>query len=183
MKEDVRKTKIILIGYRATGKSTVAAALAERWGFDWVDLDVWIEDTVQTPIAVVFARHGEAYFRDLEERALADVLSLPQPLIVATGGGTPLREASRRLMKERGVVVWLTASVDTIARRMLDDQTTQVRRPSLTGGKSPVDEIAQVLTVREPLYREVASTTINTDGRTVDEIVLDIADSVPDFFV
>ncbi|MBQ9812595.1 MAG: hypothetical protein IJM54_04695, partial [Thermoguttaceae bacterium] len=51
MREDVQKTKIILIGYRATGKSTVAAALAERWGFDWVDLDVWIEETAQSSIA------------------------------------------------------------------------------------------------------------------------------------
>ncbi|MBR5758658.1 MAG: shikimate kinase [Thermoguttaceae bacterium] len=183
MREDVQKTKIILIGYRATGKSTVAAALAERWGFDWVDLDVWIEETAQSSIADIFARRGETYFRDLEERALVDVLALPQPLVVATGGGTPLRESSRRLMKEHGVVVWLTASVDTIARRMLGDQTTQARRPSLTGGKSPVDEIARVLAVREPIYREVASTTIDTEGRTVDEIVLEIADSVPDFFV
>ena len=183
MKEYACKTKIVLIGCRATGKSTVAAALAERWGLGWVDLDAWIEERAQTAICDIFAQYGEEYFRDLEERAVADVLALPQPLVVATGGGAPLRESSRKLMKERGVVVWLTASVDTMARRMSGDQATSTRRPSLTDCKTPVDEIAEVLAAREPIYREAASTTVNTDDKTVDEIVLEIVDSVPDFFV
>lgn len=182
MKERLQKTKIVLIGYRATGKSTLARALAERWRFDWVDLDDLIEERAGRTIAEIFAKEGERYFRDLEEQAVVDVMTCPQPLVVATGGGAPLRESSRKLMKERGVVVWLTASVETIARRMHGDAATRSRRPSLTG-RSPVDEIERVLSVREPIYRDAATMILDTEGRTIDELVVEIVDSAPDFFV
>ncbi|MBQ9874348.1 MAG: shikimate kinase [Thermoguttaceae bacterium] len=183
MKDNVGKRKIVLIGYRATGKTTLAGALAARWGFDWVDLDVWIEDYARATIAEIFAREGEPYFRDLEERVVADVLDLPQPLVVATGGGAPLRESSRALMKERGVVVWLRASVETIASRILGDPTTASRRPSLTDANSPVAEIERVLAAREPIYRDAAQLIVETDGKTIDELVVEIADAAPAFFV
>ena len=178
-----QKKKIILIGYRATGKSTVARELAKRWRFDWVDLDVWIENKQGASIAEIFANYGEDYFRDLEERAVADVVTQSRPLVVATGGGAPLRSASREIMKANGVVVWLTASIETIAKRMSDDVTTKTRRPALTDAKSPVAEIERVLTQREPYYRDAASFIVDTDGKSVDEIVLEIADSAPDFLM
>lgn len=181
--KNVNRNKIVLIGYRATGKSTLAAALARRWNIGWVDLDAAIEERAQTTIAEIFARCGERYFRDLEAQVVEDVMNMPESLVVATGGGAPLRESSRQLMKERGVVVWLTASVESIASRMLGDRTTGSRRPSLIGANSPIDEIARVLAEREPIYRDAANLVVDTNDRTVDEIVLEIADSASEFFL
>lgn len=180
----IAKTKIVLIGYRATGKSTLAALLAQRWRVPWVDSDDVVEERAGKRIADVFAQDGEAAFRDLEARVVAELLTAsPKPLVLATGGGVPLRESTRKLLKETGVVVWLTASVETIARRMLGDPTTAARRPSLSGKKSAVDEIASVLAAREPIYRDAATLIVDVDGKTVDELVEEIADRVPDCFV
>ncbi len=183
MKEFVSRTKIVLVGYRATGKSTIARALAERWKIGWIDLDVAIEEYAHMTIAEIFAKHGEAHFRDIEAQVVEDVLNRGEPMVVATGGGAPLRDSSRKLMKERGVVVWLAASVDTIAKRMLGDVTTAARRPSLTDAQSPVAEIERVLTAREPIYRDAAALVVDTDDKTVDEIVIEIADSASELFL
>ena len=183
MEEKPKKNKIILVGYRATGKTTVAQALADRWSFGWVDLDVWIEEYAGTSIAEIFAKRGEPFFRDLEAQVVAHALALPQPLVVATGGGAPMREESRKIMKENGVVVWLTASVETIVGRMRGDASSQSRRPALTGADSLADEVRELLERREPIYREIASLTVDTDGKTVDEIVCEIADSAPVLFM
>ena len=181
MKDKARKNKILLVGYRATGKSTIASELANRWGLDWVDSDDVVEEVDGRKIARIFRESGEPYFRDLEAQIVADLLDSDAPLVIATGGGAPMREDTRRAMKERGVVVWLTASPEEIARRMSGDASTASRRPSLTGA-SPINEIAAVLAKREPLYRDAASFIVDTEGKTVDELVELIADRAPEFF-
>ena len=181
MKDKSRKNKILLVGYRATGKSTLAAELAKRWGLEWVDSDDVVEKVDGRSIAKIFKESGEPYFRDLEAKVIADLLDSDGPLVIATGGGAPMRPETRRAMKERGVVVWLTASPEEIAKRMSGDATTGARRPSLTGA-SPIDEIVDVLTKREPLYRDAASFSVETDGKTIDELVEIVADQAPEFF-
>ena len=176
------RTKIVLVGYRATGKSTLAARLAERWGFDWFDTDDVVEARAGKRIADIFAQDGEPAFRDLEAAVVAELANDPRPMVLATGGGVPLREENRRILRERGVVVWLTATVETIARRMSGDKSTAARRPALTDAKSPVAEIAKVLAARESIYRESATLSVAVDGKTVDELVEEIADRVPEFF-
>ena len=167
-------TKITLIGYRATGKSTVAKRLSERLGVPTVDTDAEVEARAGKTIARIFAEDGEPVFRELEARVVAEFLESSEPLIVATGGGAPLREETRRAMKARSVVFWLTASVETIARRMTGDAETSSRRPSLTGSNSPVGEIASVLEAREPIYREAATYVVDTENKSVDAVVAEI---------
>lgn len=182
MKARARKSKIVFIGYRATGKSTLAAELARRWRIEWRDSDVVVEETLGKSIADVFRDEGETFFRDVEADVLARLLRAPEPMIVATGGGAPMRDATRALMKETAVVVWLVASVETIAQRMLGDASSASRRPSLTKVGSAIDEIERVLRAREPIYRDAATIEIATDGKTVDELVEEIADRVPEIF-
>lgn len=171
--------KIALIGYRATGKSTVGALLSQRLGVAQIDTDSAIESRAQKTVAAIFKEDGEPAFRDLEAQIVAELLDSHDPLVIATGGGVPLRESTRKLMKERAVVVWLTASVETIARRMLGDAGTASRRPSLTGAASPVDEIERVLSFREPIYRDAATLIVDTEGKTVAEIVDEIVARIP----
>jgi len=166
---------ITLIGYRGSGKSTVAQALAEPAGWNWIDADAAIEQAAGRTIREIFAAEGEMGFRRRERETISGLL-VRERLIVAAGGGAILNADTRREMKAAGPVVWLQASVAVLARRIADDPTTAARRPDLAGGGT--DEIARLLAEREPLYRECASHTVYTDNLSVAEIAGRIATAV-----
>lgn len=152
--------RITLIGYRGTGKSTVAAILAKELGCGWCDADTVLEERLGTTITAVIRDHGEPAFRDAEERVLVDLMAGDG--VVATGGGVVLRAANRDVLRLRGrPVVWLRATADIVRRRLAADPTTVTRRPSLTGS-DPLMEVAATLEVREPLYRECADVEFDT---------------------
>ena len=159
---------LTLIGYRATGKTTLAKLLAERLDWDWIDADVEIERRAGKTIAQIFAEQGEPVFRDIEAQVISDLCRRDR-LVIAAGGGAPMRPESRGAMREGGRVVWLTARPETILARMTGDATTAARRPNLTE-KDPLEEILHVLQVREPIYREAAHCSVDTEGKTPDEL-------------
>lgn len=168
---------LVLIGYRATGKTTIARLLAERLGWEWIDADVEIERRAGKSIARIFADEGEPAFRDLEARVTAD-LCRRDALVLASGGGAPMRDDNRRAMREGGLVVWLQARPATILARMTGDATTAARRPSLTE-KDPLAEIVHLLEVRLPAYRETAQLVVDTEGKTPEAIVEEILAQLP----
>jgi len=161
--------RIFLIGYRGTGKSAVAGLLAARLGRDLLDADDEIERRAGKSIAAIFAKDGEPAFRELEAQVVAD-LCQQTGTVVALGGGAVLRDDNRAAIRAAGPVVWLTASVDTIAARLAADDATTSRRPNLTpaGGRA---EIQAVLAERTPLYRACATLVVDTEGKTVDQVV------------
>jgi shikimate kinase len=163
---------ITLIGYRATGKTTLAKLLAERLGWKWIDADVEIECWAGKTIARLFAEDGEPAFRDLEAQVIADLCSRNN-LVLAAGGGAPMREENRKAMRNNGKVIWLAARPDTILKRMTGDSTTAQRRPNLTD-KDPLEEIVHLLARREPIYRETADITIDTENRTPEDLATEI---------
>jgi shikimate kinase len=163
---------LVLVGYRATGKTTLARHLAERLGWDWIDADVEIERRAGKSIARIFAEDGEPAFRDLESTVIAALCGQPR-LVVAAGGGAPLREESRRTMRKSGQVVWLTAAPETILKRMTGDATTADRRPGLTN-LPPLEEIVQLLQRRAPIYRESAHLIVDTEGKSPEQLTEEI---------
>ncbi len=165
---------LVLIGYRATGKTTVAEILARRLSWDWIDADVEIERRAGKTIKRIFAEDGEPVFRDIEAQVIADLCGGGQ-LVLAAGGGAPLREESRRAMRDNGKVVWLTALPETILARMSGDATTAERRPDLTD-RGPLDEIIQLLGQREAIYRESAHLQVDTEGKTPEQLTAEILD-------
>lgn len=169
---------ITLIGYRGTGKSSVAGALAVRLRWTSVDADDQIEALAGKSIERIFAEDGEAEFRRLERETMHRLLASGDRLIVAAGGGAVLDEQTRRDMRQAGPVVWLRASVDSILSRLSGDATTASRRPNLTpqGGRT---EVEQLLAQREPLYRQTASLIVDTDQRTIEQIVETILAGLP----
>ncbi len=162
---------IFLIGYRGTGKTTVARLLADKLGWNWVDADQVLETRYKTTIREIFASEGEARFRDKEEQILAELSQLRRH-VIATGGGVILRESNRTRMCEAGYVIWLTADAPTIWARLQADPTTADRRPPLTVGG--LAEIEEVLKIREPLYRSCADLDISTAGQPCEEVAQQI---------
>jgi shikimate kinase len=163
--------RIYLIGYRGAGKTSVARQLAGRLDWPWIDADEALETRVGQTIQSIFAKEGEPTFRELEA-ALLRRLCMEDHRIIATGGGVVLRGDNRAYIKKTGRVVWLTADAETLWQRLLKDLTTASRRPPLTiGGLAEVKELLQQ---RTPLYQECADLTIDTAGRTPDEIAATI---------
>jgi len=153
---------IVLIGYRGTGKSTVAKALAARLARTVVSTDAEIVRRAGQSIPDIVARQGWDYFRDLETQTCQELADRDR-LVIDTGGGAILRRQNVAALKKNGTIFWLTASVDTIAKRIGGDK----QRPSLTGSKSFIEEIEEVLCERTPLYQNAADFVIATDGRSV----------------
>jgi len=168
---------VTLIGYRGTGKTSVAGPLAARLGFEAIDADAEIEQRARRTIRQIFAESGEPAFRALERDVMADLLGRNR-LVIAAGGGAVLDPGTRARIQAAGPAVWLRASVDTIERQVAGDTATRDRRPDLTasGGRR---EIEEMLALREPIYRRCATITVDIDGRTIDEIVEEILVGIP----
>lgn len=154
---------VSLIGYRATGKTTIAQLVASRLGWNWSDADVEIERRAGKSIRRIFAEDGESAFRDMEARTIADLCRRDR-LVLATGGGAPMRPETREALRAAGKVVWLQARPETILARMAGDATTAARRPNLTN-HGALEEILQLLQRREPIYEETADLALDTEGR------------------
>jgi shikimate kinase len=164
---------LTLIGYRCTGKTTLARLVAERLGCDWADSDVELQRRAGRSIAEIFAEQGEVAFRRMEEKIIAE-LCRRQRLILAVGGGAPMSEANRRAIRAAGRVVWLAARPETILARMEADPRSTAHRPPLSD-KPPLDEIVELLAARTPCYRQLADLTLDTDQRRPDELAAEIA--------
>jgi shikimate kinase len=166
--------RITLIGYRGTGKSTVAALLGEILGCGWCDADLVLEEKIGCSIASLVRARGEPVFRDEETIVLAELLGR-FPGVLSTGGGAVLRAENRDVIRELGrPVVWLTAPAEVVRQRLAADPTTAERRPALavqpSGGPSvhgdPLYEVATALAEREPLYQACADFQVDTSIAT-----------------
>ncbi len=166
---------LALIGYRGTGKTTIAQILAKRLGFDWIDADVEVEERAGKSIAEIFAASGEEAFRDLEAEVVAD-LCQRERTVLALGGGAILREENRKCLAQCQPIVWLQASAETIAQRLGTDPMTAGRRPNLTN-RGGLHEIEQMLATRDPIYRACATLEVDTEGKAPAQIVDEIVGS------
>ena len=169
---------LCLIGYRGSGKTTVAELLSKRVGWPWIDADIELERRAGRTIKEIFATGGEDSFRDWESRTVAD-LTRSERMILALGGGVILRKENRTAIR-RGLVIWLQADPETIWRRMCADATTSQRRPNLIGGG--LAEVEQMLAARAPLYQECADYTVETADRPAEQVANEIVCLLRDSF-
>ena len=163
----VRARNVILIGFMGAGKSVCGRMLAKRLGRCFVETDDMITSREGCTIPEIFARHGEARFRQLEAEAVA-ALALKSGDVIATGGGLPCREGMLDTLRGRGTVVWLRGE----PRELLARAKRQGARPMLDGRTE--DDVVALYRARERFYGQ-AHLTIDTSGRTIDQVVADVA--------
>lgn len=164
---------IFLIGYRGTGKSTVARLLAQQLGWQMVDADEEIERRAGKAIVQIFEEDGEGVFRDLESHVVFELTQLDRH-IIALGGGAVMRKENRLAIAGRGHAIWLQADTETILSRISADSTTAERRPNLTTGGG-LTEIEELLAQRELIYRQSADLEVDTEGKMPAEVADEIA--------
>ncbi len=162
---------VFLIGPMGAGKSTIGRHLAELLGKEFVDADHELERRTGASIALIFEIEGESGFRK-RESALLDELTQRNNIVLATGGGAILAEENRTLLRERGTVVYLDADIDTLTARTRRDRS----RPLLhASGAEPRARLAQILSEREPLYRQQADVIMPTSRRSPATVARKIA--------
>jgi len=149
-------TKIFLVGLMGSGKSTIGRALAQRLSLDFLDSDREIEEHTGVSVSLIFDIEGESGFRQ-REQDIIDQLTNKHHLVLATGGGAVLDPLNRQRLQQRGIVIYLSASIERILERTRHDQS----RPLLQTD-NPQQTLTDMHTLRDPLYREVADLTIDT---------------------
>lgn len=167
---------LILVGPMGAGKSTIGRLLAKELQLPFKDSDKEIEERTGANIPWIFDVEGEAGFREREQSALAE-LCQEEGLVLATGGGAVLREENRRALREGGCVIYLHASVEQQLER-----TSRDRNRPLLQTENPGDVLRKLVTLRDPLYRDVADLIIETDQRPprmVMQEILDRLDQLP----
>lgn len=150
------------------GKSTIGRLLAARLKWHFLDTDTVIEERTGADIPWIFDVEGEEGFRNRESSVLQDVVN-ESHTVVATGGGIVLRPLNREYLQKHGNVVYLTASIDQLVERTCKDK----KRPLLQV-ENPRAKIVELFTHRDPLYRDVATQIVTTDGRSPKYVVNEI---------
>jgi len=159
---------VALVGFMGTGKSTIGRIVAEQMHFGFVDTDDLIEAQLGRTISDIFAKEGEAAFRQCEKHALEGLVQ-QRNLVIAAGGGLVADPANMASLKAHALVFWLVASPETIWERV----QTQTHRPLLQG-PDPLGKIRALLAAREASYRQ-ADVFIHTGLRAPREAALQIA--------
>ncbi len=166
---------LVLTGPMGSGKSSLGQMLAARLDYRFVDLDVMIVNKAGKSINQIFAEDGEEAFRNLESAVLAELAERAdkQPgqgrVVIATGGGVVLRDENRRLLRQIGAVVNLTATLEELTKRLsgTDD------RPLLHGEEPPEHRLKRILSERKRFYAD-ADIRIDTTGKTLEDVLAEI---------
>jgi shikimate kinase len=155
---------IFLIGPMGSGKSAVGKLLARLRGLGFIDSDAEIERRTGVDIPFIFEKEGEPGFRVREREVIDDLTRLPG-IVLATGGGAVLLPENRANLAERGIVVYLEASVGQQVER-----TKHGRHRPLLNDTDPEARLTELMRVRAPLYQSIAHVTVSTDRRKVQTV-------------
>jgi shikimate kinase len=165
---------IILIGPMGSGKSTIGNIIARRLHREFQDSDHFIEERTGVDIARIFDVEGEQGFRDRESNAINELLGA-NGRVIATGGGSILREENRQLLKQKGYIIFLDTSVNQQMHRLRRDK----KRPLLQT-ENPRERLESLLAERRPIYLDLADLAVKTDKRVARRLAADIIDQLPE---
>lgn len=165
----MKKNNIVLIGFMGCGKSSVGRKLAGALFYEFADTDAMIEEAYGKTISEMFETDGEEYFRNAETELLKKLSTEAEGLILATGGGMPMREENAELLRKIGTVVFLEAKIETILERLQND----TGRP-LADGEDREARLRPLYERRLPVYKAAAEYCLDTEGKSFYAIIEEI---------
>ncbi len=169
--------KIILLGYMASGKSTIGKEASKKLNTNFIDLDDYISNREKMTISEIFKNKGEIYFRLKENKYLKEILNSDEDFILSLGGGTPCYAGNMDLIKaSTAKSIYIKASIKTLVERLKNEKNTRPLVAELNDDKLS-EYVAKHLFERRYFY-EQASKTINTDNLTSKEVVTEIEKSL-----
>lgn len=171
-----RKTNVYLVGPMGSGKTTIGSRVAPMLGMSFIDLDAELERRTGASVNLIFDVEGEKGFRERESRLLEE-LSEMESCLIATGGGSVLREDNRKAMRKSGVVVYLSTSVGQQLSRLRQDK----KRPLL---QTPDRErrLEEMALQRNALYEELADIVFPSQNRSVNRVAQQLSNEILSYF-
>lgn len=161
---------IILIGFMGCGKTSVGKRLSKKISFCFKDTDQLIEEKAGKTISEIFADEGEKAFRNMETECLKNLIACKESgMVLSVGGGLPMREENRGLLRKLGNVIYLKASGETVYNRVKHD----TKRPLLQGN-NPRGRILDLMAARKGFYEDAAEYTVSVDNKTFTQIIEEI---------
>lgn len=167
------KKNIILIGFMGCGKTSVGIRLSYRIRRTMIDTDKMIERLQKMTVSEIFDRMGEEEFRKMETQCLERLLEESEEQIISVGGGLPMREENRKLLKQLGTVIYLRVTPQTVCERLANDTT----RPLLQG-ENPQEKVRNLMALRTDIYESAADVIIDVDEKDFDTILDEIMERV-----
>nr|WP_299340080.1 shikimate kinase [Allomuricauda sp.] len=165
--------KVVLVGYMASGKSSVGKLLANELKVPFLDLDTFIEEEVGMPIPRIFEEKGEIFFRKLEYKLLNQVLMENDSLVLSTGGGTPCYGTNMdSILQNSDLAVYLQLSIPALVKRLVVEKEDRPLVRHLNEEDLP-EFIGKHLFERRPFYSQ-AQLTVNSDEKSLEQIVAEI---------
>jgi shikimate kinase len=165
--------KIILLGYMASGKSTIGKEISKKLDMNFIDLDTYISEQEKRSIPEIFKSKGEIYFRRIESIYLKELLNNEGDFVLSLGGGTPCYSNNMELIQySKATSIYIKASIPTLTARLLEEKNTRPLVADLENEKI-TEFVAKHLFERKFFYEE-ASVILNTENKSMQEIVLEI---------
>ena len=164
---------IILIGFMGSGKTTFGRWITKTHAMKFLDTDEYIENKYNKLIKDIFRESGEETFRNMETQAVKELAQSCDNCVISVGGGLPLRELNRGLLKELGLVIYLETSEDELVKRLSKDTS----RPLLAGCDLR-ERIRSLMAAREAIYKDAADVIVRTDGRRFEDMYADIVTAI-----
>lgn len=149
---------VALVGLMGSGKSYIGKRLAQHLAMNFVDSDAKIEEAVGLSINEIFKLHGELYFRNYERKVIFNLLNEEYPIVLATGGGAYMDNATRENIKDHCITIWLKAELEVLLKRV----SKQQNRP-LLNNKNKQETLRNLIEIRYPVYKEADITILSAD--------------------
>ena len=167
------RNNLVFIGFMGCGKTTLGKWISQNVSMTFYDSDEYIESKQNREIKEIFATEGEKYFRDLETETIKEMNEKFSNSVISVGGGLPLREENRELLKQLGIIIYLRTTQDTLVKRLGSD----TKRPLLAGSDIR-SKIMELMIQRESIYENTAQIIVDTDDRTYGQIYNEIEDII-----